>query len=327
MARSFSYRHLYYFWVVAKAGGMSRAAGQLGMAVQTISAQVRELEQSLGCALLKPAGRGIALTEAGVAAMHQAEQIFALGEALPDAVRSAADSAGLRLAVGIPDGLPKLAVHRLLGPVLQEPGLRLVCHDGEFEDLLGDLALHKLDLVISDRPAPSNPSLRLYGHGLGGSTIAWYAAADLAARLDGGPAPRRTAGAARAAAAGRPRARPGVRAQAALLGALADGQLPVLLPTGHGVLRARLDHWFERHGLRPRVAGEFEDSAMLKTFGAGGMGIFPAATLVEAELVSRYGVQRVGDCDGVEEHFFAITPQKRVEHRLVRQITEARLLP
>lgn len=304
MALTFSYRHLYYFWVVSKAGGMSRAAEQLGMAVQTISTQVRELEQSLGCALLKPAGRGVALTEAGVAAMHQAEQIFALGELLPDAVRAAADSAGVRLAVGIPDGLTKLAVHRLLAPILDEPGLRLLCHDGELEDILGELALHKLDLVISDRPPPPNPSLRLYGHPLGTSPIAWYAAPVLTKPL---PAIR--------GAQGRK------RRTEALAVALASGELPVLLPTGHGALRARLDHWFERQGLRPRVAGEFEDSALLQTFGAAGMGLFPAATLVEDDLVKRYGVQRVGDCEGVEEQFFAITPQKKIGHPLVKRVT------
>ena len=306
MALTFSYRHLYYFWVVAKAGGMSRAAEQLGMAVQTISTQVRELEQSLGCALLKPAGRGVALTEAGRAAMHQAEQIFALGESLPDTVRVAADSAGVRLAVGIPDGLTKLAVHRLLAPILGEPGLRLLCHDGEFEDILGELALHKLDLVISDRPPPSNPSLRLYGHPLGTSPIGWYAAPALADRLParaGGQRPDRE------------------RHAEALRAGLASGELPVLLPTGHGALRARLDHWFERQGLRPRVAGEFEDSALLKTFGAAGMGLFPAATLVEEDLVQRYGVRPVGDCEGVEEQFFAITPQKKIGHPLVRRVT------
>ncbi len=308
MSQSFSYRHLYYFWVVAKAGGMSRAAEQLGMAVQTISTQVRELEQSLGCVLLKPAGRGVALTEAGQAAMRQAEQIFALGEALPDAVRSAAESAGVRLAVGIPDGLPKLAVHRLLAPVLDEPGLRLLCHDDEFEDLLAELALHKLDLVISDRPAPSNPSLRLYSHPVGTSAMAWYAAPALAARIRQERAP-----------SGRRRAASSVDAWMA---ALVAADVPVLLPTGHGVLRARLDHWFDRHGVHPRIAGEFEDSALLKTFGAGGTGVFPAAVMVEEDLVQRYGVERVCDCDGVEEHFYAITPQKRVEHRLVRRITE-----
>ena len=314
MSQSFSYRHLYYFWVVAKAGGMSRAAEQLGMAVQTISTQVRELEQSLGCVLLKPAGRGVALTEAGQAAMRQAEQIFALGEALPDAVRSAAESAGVRLAVGIPDGLPKLAVHRLLAPVLDEPGLRLLCHDDEFEDLLAELALHKLDLVISDRPAPANPSLRLYSHPVGTSAMAWYAAPALAAQLRHG---RSATG--RRPAGGSAR---GAASVDAWLAALVAADVPVLLPTGHGVLRARLDHWFDRHGVHPRIAGEFEDSALLKTFGSGGMGVFPAAVMVEEDLVQRYGVARVCDCDGVEEHFYAITPQKKVEHRLVRRITE-----
>jgi LysR family transcriptional activator of nhaA len=318
MSQSFSYRHLYYFWVVAKAGGMSRAAEQLGMAVQTISTQVRELEQSLGCVLLKPAGRGVALTEAGLAAMRQAEQIFALGEALPDSVKRAAESAGVRLAVGIPDGLPKLAVHRLLAAVLDEPGLRLLCHDDEFEDLLAELALHKLDLVISDRPAPANPSLRLYSHPLGTSAMAWYAAPELAARIgrqETGPAGRAARGQ-HTDGGGERRADPG-----AWPARLAEVDAPVLLPTGHGVLRARIDHWFDRHGLRPRIAGEFEDSALLETFGARGLGLFPSAEMFERDLLQRYGVVRVGDCEGVEEQFFAITPQKKVEHRLVRQIT------
>ena len=319
MSQIFSYRHLYYFWVVAKAGGMSRAAEQLGMAVQTISTQVRELEQSLGCVLLKPAGRGVALTDAGLAAMRQAEQIFALGEDLPDAVKRAAESAGVRLAVGIPDGLPKLAVHRLLSAVLDEPGLRLLCHDDEFEDLLAELALHKLDLVISDRPAPSNPSLRVYSHPLGTSAMAWYAAPELAARLwpegpgQGGETARPKSA---QAAGGRGADR------AAWPARLAEVDAPVLLPTGHGVLRARLDHWFDRHSLRPHIAGEFEDSALLETFGARGLGLFPSAEVFEHDLVQRYGVVRVGDCAGVEEQFFAITPQKKVEHRLVRQITD-----
>jgi LysR family transcriptional activator of nhaA len=293
-----NYRHLYYFWVVGKEGGMSRAADRLGMAVQTVSTQVRELEQALGCHLLKPQGRGLALTPAGLAAMRQADQIFQLGEALPDLVRSAGESPGIRLAVGISDGIPKLAVRHLLEPAMQEPHLRLLCHDGEIADLLGELALHKLDLVISDRIAPSSPGLRFYSHPVGVSSIAWYATPALAKRLR--TATRRAGGFA-----------PG----------LARSGVPVLLPTGHGVLRARLDQWFERHACHPPVAGEFEDSALLKTFGASGMGVFPAATLVEDDLTDRYGVERVGDCEGVEEQFFAITPQKKVAHRLVQRIT------
>ena len=298
MSLLLNYRHLYYFWVVGKEGGMSRAADRLGMAVQTVSTQVRELEQALGCHLLKPQGRGLALTPAGLAAMRQADQIFQLGEALPDLVRSAGESPGIRLAVGISDGIPKLAVRHLLEPVMQEPHLRLLCHDGEIADLLGELALHKLDLVISDRIAPSSPGLRFYSHPVGVSSIAWYATPALAKRL-------RTA----------------TRRAGSFAPALARSGVSVLLPTGHGVLRARLDQWFERHACHPPVAGEFEDSALLKTFGASGMGVFPAATLVEDDLTDRYGVERVGDCEGVEEQFFAVTPQKKVAHRLVQRIT------
>lgn len=298
MSTTFSYRHLYYFWVVAKEGGMSRAAERLGMAVQTVSTQVRELESDLGCALLKPAGRGLALTEAGEAAMRQADQIFQLGEALPLLVREAASAPSVRLVVGIPDGIPKLAVRHLLEPIVHEPHLRLLCHDGEFEDLLGELALHRLDLVISDRAAPRNANMKLYSHPLGGSAIGWY----------GTPAQARAVRAAQKKGASFPQAL---------------AALPVVLPTGHGVLRDRIDHWFDRHGIRPRVAGEFEDSALLKTFGASGMGAFPAAALVVEDLTERYGVEPLGPCDGVEEHFFAITPQKKVEHRLVQRITAA----
>ena len=292
MSIRFSYRHLYYFWVVAKEGGVSRAADRLGMAVQTISTQVRELEHSLGCALLKPAGRGLVLTDAGRAAMQQAELIFQLGENLPGVVHEAGNSAGVRLSVGISDGIPKLVVHRLLALVLEEPGLRLLCHDGELDDLLCELALHRLDLVIADRPAPANPSMRLYSHAVASSPVAWYASPELHARaLDGFPR--------------------------------SLSQVPVLLPTGHNVLRTRLDHWFDQQGIRPRISGEFEDSALLKTFGASGMGVFPAVTMVDQDLIRSYRVQRLGVCEKVEEHFFAITSEKKVQHRLVRQLTRA----
>jgi len=289
MSILFSYRHLYYFWVVAKEGGMVRAAERLGMAVQTVSTQVRELERSLGFALLKPAGRGLALTEAGLAAMRQAEQIFQLGEQLPAALREATGSPAVRLTLGVSDTLPKLAVRLLMQPVMQAPGLRLLCHEDKFDDLLGDLALHRLDVVLADRPAPSNPNLKVYSHSLGSSTLAWYAPPvwQTAARQD---FPHSLA------------------------------SVPVLLPSGHADVRTALDQWFERLGIRPHIVGEFEDSALLKTFGASGMGVFPAAELVHEELTSRYGVARVGACDGVAEHFFAIAAHKKVLHPLVRML-------
>ena len=153
-----NYRHLYYFWMVAKEGGFARAADRLQMAVQTISAQVRELEKSLGHQLLKPSGRGVALTEAGQAAYARAEAIFQLGECITQEVREAASSPVARLSVGLSDGISKLAAHALLEPVLAHPQLRLVCHEGEFDELLSELALHQLDVVLAGQAAPRNPS-------------------------------------------------------------------------------------------------------------------------------------------------------------------------
>ena len=291
MTTAFNYKHLYYFWVVAKEGGMSRAAEKLGMAVQTVSAQVRELERSLGFALLKPAGRGLVLTAAGLAAMAQADQIFQLGEGLPARVHDAASARAVRLAVGITDGLPKLVVHRLLTPVVAEPNLRLLCHEGEFDDLLGDLALHRLDIVLSDRPAPPNPNIKLYSHAVGQSAITWYATPELA-KTASRPFPE----------------------------CLSD--MPLLLPTTHTAVRARLDHWFEQRAIRPRIVGEFEDSALLKTFGASGMGVFPAAEWVHDELLAHYPVQRLGLCDGITEHFYAIGTEKKVQHPLVQRLLQ-----
>src|ERR1043165_6757323 len=216
MSLNYRYRPLFYFWAVAKEGGLTRAAEKLGLSVQTVSTQVRELEQDLGAALLKPAGRGLTLTEAGRAALDVADQIFSLGETLSERVREAVDVPTVRLAVGISDGLPKLVAQRLLAPIL---------------------ALHRLDVVLADRPAPPNPNLRVYSHSLGTSPIAWYAH------------PRWAAAAARDFPA-----------------SLAD--VPLLLPTAHAALRPRLDQWLTEHGLRVRVTGEFEDSALLATFGS-----------------------------------------------------------
>jgi len=292
MSLDFSYRHLYYFWVVAHEGGMARGAARLGMAVQTVSTQVRELERSLGQTLLKPAGRGLVLTEAGRAALQQADQIFALGEQLPARVRDALSAPQVRLAVGISDGLPKLVVRRLLQPVIDVPTLRLLCHEDEFERLLADLALHRLDVVLADRPAPPNPNLRLYSHAVGASPLGWYAPPALLAA-----------------------------AQADFPRSLAS--VPVLLPTAHAASRARLDTWFERRGVRPHVVGEFEDSALLVTFGAAGMGVLPAPVLLQDKLASRYDLQPVAACDGVEEQFFAIAAEKKVLHPLVQRLLPA----
>ncbi len=286
MSQSFNYRHLFYFWVVAKEGGIARAAERLDMAVQTISAQVRELEKALGVSLLRAEGRTLVLTDAGVAALHEADQIFALGEMLPLRVREAATTATIRLNLGISDGIAKLALHRLLTPVLDEPHLRLLCHEGEFQPLLGELAMHKLDAVLADRPAPSNPALRTTSQMLGTSALAWFA-------------PPRWAQA------------------AALRFPHSLAEVPVLLPTDHAAVRVRINHWFERERVRPRIAGEFEDSALLSTFAATGMGVMPAPESLSEHLAHTHGLVQVGATPEVHEQFHLIYSARKVMHPLL----------
>jgi LysR family transcriptional regulator, transcriptional activator of nhaA len=289
MATAFNYRHLYYFWVVAKEGGMARAAARLDMAVQTVSEQVRALEQALGYSLFKPAGRGIALTDAGRAALAHAEQIFQIGEQLPAAVREAATGQGVRLAVGISDGLPKLVVRHLMQPVLDAGTARLLCHEDEFDRLLADLALHRLDVVLSDRAAPPNPNLRLYSHALGDAPVDWFV----------------------------PQA---VAAQCTLAFPACLAEVPVLLPTAHAAVRPRIDLWLERHGLRPHIAGEFEDSALLAAFGRSGLGAFPASRWSREELLADGKVQLLGESPELVEHFYLISAERRIQHPLVQRL-------
>jgi LysR family transcriptional activator of nhaA len=291
MKPAYSYHHLHYFWIVAREGGIARAAERLGMAVQTVSAQVRQLERDLGQALLRPEGRGLALTPAGEAALRHADEIFQLGEALPQAVRDAALGVVVRLAVGLSEALPKLAVRRLLQPVLHEPRLRLVCREGGMDELLAQLALHRLDVVIVDRLPPANRSLRLHTHPLGSSPLAWYAV-------------------------------PKLQRRAARTFPASLAQVPLLLPAEHWAIRADLDRWLAAHGIVPVVAGEFDDSALLKAFAAEGMGAIAAAESLGRDLSRRYGLSRIGPCEGIEERFYAIAAERKVRHPLL-----ARLLP
>jgi len=288
-----NYRHLYYFWIVAQEGGFTRAAERLDMAVQTVSAQVRELEKSLGHQLLKPQGRGVALTEGGRAAFARAEAIFQLGQGLADEVREAATGQGLRLAVGLSDGLSKLAAHRLLEPVLATPRLRLVCHEGELEQLLAELALHHLDLVLAGQAAPPHPSLRLTSERLVVSPVEWYGPEALIGDAQIADFPRSLEA------------------------------LPVLLPTGHSALRAKLDFWFDAQGLRPRVVGEFEDSALLALFAARGFGVFPVSALGADDVRQMHGLRRLGRSDAVREEIHAIHSRRGQHHPLVQQIVAA----
>ncbi|MES2980451.1 MAG: LysR family transcriptional regulator [Pseudomonadota bacterium] len=288
-----NYRHLYYFWVVTKEGGFTRAAARLDMAVQTISAQVRELEKSLGHQLLKPAGRGVAMTDAGQAAFARAEEIFQIGQLIPDEVREAASGKVARLAVGISDGISKLAVHALLQPILATPSLRLVCHEGEFEQLLAELALHHLDVVFAEQPAPRNANLRLTSERLVESTVEWYGPAAYVRKEEVDEFPQSL------------------------------NRLPVLLPTGHSALRPALDRWFEAQALRPHIVGEFEDSALLAVFAARGLGVFPVSRLRASDMGLLRGLRLLGRSDEVKEEIHAIRSRRGQHHPVVLQVMAA----
>lgn len=289
MSQSFNYRHLYYFWIVATEGSMVGAAKRLNMAIQTISTQVKLLEHELGFALFKPKGRGLTLTDAGVAALAEADHIFALGEKLPSKVRDAVRGKTLRLHVGISDGIAKMAVHRLLAPILKDDHIHLICQDGEFDDLIADLATHKLDLVLADHAPALSLNFKVQHQIMATSAVSWYAT-------------------------------PLVAEQAVIDFPHCLAQLPVLLPTTHNALRSRLKHWFESERINPNVVGEFEDNALLTTFGISGMGVFPAADWLEDYLTQQHRLIKIAGCGDVVEHFHAIYTQRKVIHPLVSKL-------
>lgn len=285
-----NHRHLHYFWVVAKEGGISRAAQRLGVAIQTISSQLKELEQALGTALFTQEGRRLVLTEAGRTTLHYADQIFLLGEQLQEALQARTAAEGLRLAVGISDALPKLIAYRLLQPAMNLPqSVRLVCHEGEFDELLADLALHKLDVVLTDRPAGSHPNLRVFSHPLGECRMGIFGTAALQASL----------------APGFPNSLNGA---------------PLLLPTRDTALRGRIDAWLSARNLHPEIVGEFEDSALMMTFGRSGLGLFPAPTLLAANLEEQFLSLPVGEMEGVREQFYAISNERKIRHPAVEAL-------
>lgn len=288
-----NYHHLLYFWTVAREGGLVPAGRVLRLSHPTLSAQIHALEDRLGEKLFTRAGRKLALTEMGRVVYRYADEIFTLGREMVDAVKDRSTGQPLRLEVGVTDVVPKLVVRRLLEPALALPApVRLVCREGAQERLLGELAVHSLDVVISDAPVPAGSSVRAFSHLLGESGVTFFGARALAGSL------RRSF----------PRSLQGA---------------PILLPLEHLPLRRALNQWFERSGVRPRVVAEFEDTALLEQFGADGAGIFAAPTVVEREVVSRYGVRVLGRVEEVKERYYALSVQRRLQHPAVVALTDA----
>lgn len=288
-----NYRHLYYFWVVAKEGSVTRAAERLDVAVQTISAQLTMLEQSLGKALLAPQGRRLVLTEAGRVALGIADQIFLLGGQLVDALADSEIEHTVRLTVGISDSLPKLISARLLEAALSLPEkVKLVCYEDKFESLLGDLSVHKLDVVLTDRPVPHGTTLRVFSHLLGESEISLFGVSQLAQKYRAG-------------------------FPASLTGA------PILLPTRNNAVRGRIDQWFEANEVRPDIVGEFDDNALLNTFGRSGLGLFPAPSALTKDVLEQFSGVPVGEMTRVKEQFYAISNERKIKHPAIDAILTA----
>jgi LysR family transcriptional activator of nhaA len=289
-----NYKHLYYFWWVAKTGGVVKAGEQLHVTPHTISGQIGILEEDLGIPLYAKRGRNIELTDAGKLAFGYAQDIFALGSELEESLRNyEAGNRPIEFRVGVADAVPKTIAYRLIEPATRLPeAVRIVCRESKLENLLAGLAMHRLDLVIAGAPIPPSVSVRAYNHRLGESGVSFFAAGRLCKGLKG-------------------------KFPACL------NRAPMLVPTADVELRSRLDRWFEENRIRPRVVGEFDDSALMKAFGQREAGVFIGPTVIESEIETQYGVKAIGRTKEITEEFFAISVERRVKHPCVVAIAEA----
>ena len=291
--RHLNYNHLLYFWTVAKEGSIARAAESLHLTPQTISGQLKMLEDTVGEPLFQRVGRGLVITEMGRVVEQYADEIFDLGAELTHRIKSKQPGMPVAFNVGIVNSIPKLVAYKVLEPALQlKDPIKVVCMESDLDSLLGDLAVHKLDLVLSDRSIPTGLNVKAYSHELGSSNLSFFGTQEL---ID----------------------QHGEEFPAVLHGA------PMFLPLNDHALRRNLDDWFDQQGITPRVIAEFDDSALMKAFGEGGKGFFPAPTAMKHQVERMYNVKCIGDIDQVDERFFVISPERKLKHPAVIAITEA----
>ncbi|MFO0605468.1 MAG: transcriptional activator NhaR [Polyangiales bacterium] len=288
-----NYHHLYYFWVVAKEGSIAAASKRLRLASPTVSGQLRLLEDAIGQRLFERTTRSLELTETGRLALRYADEIFTLGKEFGDAVRNRPTGRPTLLTVGVADAVPKVVAQRVLAPALDAAGEeRLVCREDRHDRLLEALADHALDAVLTDAPAGPAARGRVFNHPLGECGVSFVGDERLVA-------PRRE---------GFPRSLDGA---------------PMLLPGDHAGARRSLDAWFDVEGIRPKVVGEFDDTALMKVFGAHGAGLFAVPSVVEEEVCRQYGVALLGRTTAVRERFYAVTAERRLKHPAVVALCSA----
>ena len=287
-----NYKHLHYFWVVAKEGGIARASEKLHLTPQTISGQLSNLEEYLGISLFSRVGRNLALTETGRLVLGYADEIFSLGGELEELVHQLPASLPQILKVGVVDVVPKSIAHRILAPALKMPEpVRMICQESSLDALLAELSVHRLDLVLADRPIPSTVSTRGYSHKLGECAVSFFATEKLKKNLKG-DFPQ------------------------------CLDRAPLLLPSRDNQLRSSIDQWLDKLRIFPRVVAEFDDSALMKVFGQEDAGIFIAPAAIEAEVESQYRSACIGRVDELKERFYAISVERRVSHPVVATIME-----
>ncbi len=290
---SLNYQHLRYFWAVSRHGNLTRASAELHLTPQTVSTQIRDLENGLGEKLFVRKGRGLVLTEIGQVVFGYADEIFNLGQELQDEVRGLPGRRPVRLSIGVADVVPKFIAHHLIEPafLLEEP-VHVVCREGSLEKLLADLAIYKLDVVLSDSPTPTGVKIKAYNHLIGKCGVVFMACGEWADDLrDGFPD--------------------------SLNGA------PFLVPVRGTSLRRKLDEWFDKRSIRPVIVGEFEDSALLKAFGQTGVGIFAIPDVIENEVKRQYKANTIAAADGITESFYVISVERKIKHPAVSAICHA----
>jgi LysR family transcriptional regulator, transcriptional activator of nhaA len=289
-----NYKQFHYFWAVAKAGSIVRASKQLHLTPQTLSGQIGILEESLGVTLFRRVGRGIELTETGQLALTYAEDIFQTGNALEETLRAGTRERHRLFKVGISDAVPKSIAYRLLAPAmsLDEP-IKIICREGKLEPLLGELAIHRLDLVLADRPMPSEIDIKGSSKQLSECGISFFATHALA-NIYGSQFPQNIT------------------------------MAPLLLPGEDSAVRKRLMQWLNAQRIQPHIIGEFDDSALMRAFGQAGVGVFTAPSIIAEEVQKQHNVIKIGQTDEVVERFYAISVERRANHPAVMAINSAK---
>jgi LysR family transcriptional activator of nhaA len=286
-----NYHHLYYFWVVAREGSIAKATRVLHVTQPTISAQIRQLEESLGEKLLEKSGRGLAVTESGNIAFRYADEIFGLGRELRDTLRDRPTGRPVRATIGIADVVPKLVAYRILRPAFEaKVEVELTIREGRPDELIQQIAQHEIDLVVTDAPAPRT-AVRAFSHAAGESGTSFFAAPALGLHRENFPQ--------------------------SLNGA------SLLLPATGTQLRRNLEYWLNEHEVTPRRVAEFDDLALMMEFGRNGRGVFPAPTMVERDIEAEFKTRVIGRLPALKERFYLVSGERKVKNPIVAAITNA----